>query len=69
MKFNYNDLKQLIKDEGFTQGQIAEKLGVDRISLNYKLNGRYYFTAVEIVILADILDIKDFRKYFFNKEV
>lgn len=58
-------LKAKIVEMGFTQSEIASKLGLSLTSLNYKMNGKTEFKANEIYALSDILKIKDKDAYFF----
>lgn len=65
MPTNSNKLKAKIIEEGFTQTQIAKKLGISFQSLCYKINNRIEFKASEIQKLCELLSIKDKDSYFF----
>lgn len=62
---NSNKLKGRIVEFGFTQTDIAEKLGLSPTAFNNKLNERTEFTASEISKLSSILKIKNKDEYFF----
>lgn len=66
---NTNLLKARIIEKGFTQAEIAEKLGISYQSFNYKLNNRTEFKASEIEALCEILEIEDKDLYFFQPKV
>lgn len=65
MPTNTKLLKAKIVELGFTQEQIAEKIGISYQSLCNKINNKYDFKASEIQALCDLLSIKDKDKYFF----
>ena len=62
---NSKKLKGRIVEFGFTQTDIAEKLGLSPTAFNNKLNERTEFTASEISKLSCILKIKNKDEYFF----
>ncbi len=66
---NTNKLKARIIEKGYTQEEIAKKLGRSIASLNYKLNNRREFTANEFLAICKILSIEDPFEYFFVKNV
>lgn len=45
----------LMKEKGIKQKEAAEKIGISRTTFNLKLNGKYKFTADEILKLARLL--------------
>lgn len=67
MKFNYSKLKGRMKECETTQAQLAEMIGINKSSLNVKLNGRYAFTNEEILSICKELHISnnEISKYFF----
>lgn len=71
MCFNYSKLKGLIKEKGFIQSKLAEKIGISSVSLNKKLNNQVEFTQSEMKAIAKELDIRDseYAKYFFTPSV
>ena len=62
---NSNKLKGRIVEFGYTQSELAEKLGLSATGFNNKLNGRTEFTASEISELSSILEIGNKDEYFF----
>lgn len=58
-------LKALMVEKGFTQEQLAKKLGISEQSLNYKINNKREFKASEIQALTKILDVQDVDSIFF----
>lgn len=65
--FNYSKLLGEIKANGFTQKQIADKIGISETSFNKKLKGNSQFNQTEIKqILACLnLNISQVAEYFF----
>lgn len=61
-----NLLRAKIIEKGFTQTEIATKLGISAQSLNYKINNKREFKASEIEKLCGILGIKNKNSYFFS---
>ena len=59
-------LKARIVEKGFTQGEIAEKLGISATAFNNKITGKVELKASEIFKLSEILDIDNKDAYFFN---
>lgn len=62
-------LKALMVEKGFTQEQLAKKLGISEQSLNYKINNKREFKASEITIMIDLLKITNVSEIFFNLKV
>lgn len=65
-----NQLKEMRKSKGFTQTQIAERVGVTlRSYQRYEAeeNGRYPDVLVALGI-ADALQVKDLRKIWGNPD-
>ena len=52
-------LKQCIEDSGMRMNAIAEKSGINRVTLYARLKGKGEFTATEIVGLARALHMTD----------
>ena len=59
-------LKARIVEKGYTQGEIAEKIGISATAFNNKITGKVDFKASEIFKLSEILDIDNKDAYFFN---
>jgi transcriptional regulator with XRE-family HTH domain len=66
---NTNKLKARIKEKGYTQEEVAKKLGRSMVSFNYKINNKREFTADEFLALCKILSIEEPFEYFFAEDV
>ncbi len=67
MVINSNYVKSLIVAKGLSQSDIAANMGITRSAFNMKLNGRAPFKGLELLQLAEILDIKmatDIKKFY-----
>lgn len=62
-------LKALMIENGFTQEQLAKKLGISEQSMNYKINNKREFKASEITTLISLLKITDVGAVFFSQKV
>lgn len=62
-------LKALIMEHGFTQEEVAKRLGISAQSMNAKINNKREFKASEITIMIDLLKITDISAIFFNQKV
>lgn len=62
---NSNKLRAKIRENGFTQKEVAEKIGISLQSLSYKINNKIEFRASEMERLCNLLDITDKDSYFF----
>lgn len=51
----YNKVKGKMREMGMTYQDVAEKLGMSRVSLGDKINGKSDFLVSEAVALANIL--------------
>ena len=65
---NSNKLKGIIKDRGFTQDDIAKKMGIAQVSLSLKINNKRGFSLDEANQIMTILSIpkEEFSSIFFN---
>lgn len=70
MKFDYSKLRGIMAERGITQEQLADKIGINKCTLNVKMNGRYAFANDEILAICKELDIPthEISKYFFCTE-
>ena len=66
--FDKNKLKAKIVENGFTIEQIAQKLGINYVTLYRKLSSDTEFTRNEIAMLKDILrlSIEEIDNIFFG---
>ena len=58
-------LKGLLIENGYTQADIAEKLGISLNSFSRKINNKTQFNLTEAFLLKNILKISDMEKVFF----
>ena len=67
MKFDYSKLRGKMAERGVTQAQLAEKIGINKCTLNVKMNGQYAFGNDEIIAICKVLGIPhvEISKYFF----
>ncbi len=65
---NYNALRGKIRECGFTQKDVASRIGVSEGQLNRKLAGEFVFRQDEIEKIIRLLNIdpKEIGFYFFN---
>lgn len=66
IEFDYSKILGLIKEYGLTQQKISKKIGISNNTLNSKLNGKGYFTAIEIYKLMTLLNC-DYEYFFIQK--
>jgi DNA-binding XRE family transcriptional regulator len=59
---NANSLKGAIAEAGYTQGKLAEKLGVSVNTLSAKISGKTKFTIDEAALICKVLDITDEKR-------
>lgn len=66
-----NRLKAAITLKGMTAGDLAEKIGLSRQSLSYKINNLREFRVKEIQAIAEALDLtlEEKERIFFAKQV
>jgi transcriptional regulator with XRE-family HTH domain len=60
-----NEIKGLIRARGMTQAEVAEKMGINPVTLSRKL-GKGILNSDEIEVLIDILEIKNPASIFFG---
>jgi DNA-binding XRE family transcriptional regulator len=70
-KWDYSKLRGRIKEIYSTQDAFAEAIGIGRVSLSQRLNGKLEFTNNEIQNACEVLNIetKDIYLYFFAQKV
>ncbi len=71
MQYNYSLLRKKIKRNFDTQDEFANAIGIGRVTLSQRLNGKSFFSQNEIEKISKLLNIskEDIPKYFFNKKV
>ena len=65
MPTNTRLLKGKIVENGLTDSDCADKIGISRQSFSRKINNKTDFKASEILSLCVLLGIKEKDKYFF----
>lgn len=67
MLVNCQKIKARMVELGTNQGKVADEMGIDRSTLNAKINDASgsRITLEEIYALCKILKIDDEREYFF----
>lgn len=67
MKAKYSRLLGKIRECGFTQEQLAKKIGINKGTLSAKLNNQFSFTVKEILAIGAALNIPkgEISEYFF----
>lgn len=70
-QFNYNKLRGRIKEKGYTQEDIAKKIGIAESTFSLRLNNQSLFIQDEINEIIKILDIpaEEIKPYFFEEKV
>ena len=70
-EMDYAQLRERIKDCGYTQKKCAEQIGISESQLNRKLAGEYVFRQDEINKLCVLLQIdgEEMGKYFFSPKL
>ena len=67
MLVNCQKIKARMVELGTNQGKVADEMGIDRSTLNAKINDASgsRITLEDIYALCKILEIEDEREYFF----
>lgn len=70
-EMNYNLLKGAIAAKGFTQADLAAKIGISPTSLSYKMNGLKEWKSMELKAIKNVLELDDatFVSIFFADNV
>ena len=68
MRFNYSKLLGRVREFGFTQKMLADRIGIRAATLSLKLNNKANFTSSEMDAICKLLDIakEDIGLYFFT---
>ena len=62
---NANALRGEIARRGYTQGDVAKKIGISPKAFSQKINGKRQFMMSEAEKMVALLDIKDPAAIFF----
>lgn len=67
-RMNYNTLRGRIRECGFTQKEVAARIGVSEGQFNRKLAGEFAFRQDEMEGILKLLevDMSELSKYFFT---
>lgn len=65
---SYNKLKGIMRERGYSQKNLATKIGITVQSINSKLNGRTQFTIEEALNIICILNIEKPEEVFFEND-
>ena len=60
-------IKELIKEKGYTQQQFADMLGMNRVTLNYHLNGKPSYPTLEQI--AETLGVEMWELFASRDEI
>lgn len=60
-------IKELIREKGYTQQQFADKLGINRVTLNYHLNGKPSYPTLENI--AEALGVEIWELFTTREEI
>ena len=60
-------IKELIKEKGFTQQSLADKLGMSRVGLSQLVNGKPSFPTLEKI--AKALDVPMWQLFVTREEI
>ena len=60
-------IKELIREKGYTQQQFADKLGINRVTLNYHLNGKPSYPTLENI--AEALGVEMWELFASRQDI
>lgn len=63
---NANLIRAKIKEKGFTQQEVAQKIGISNNSFSRKLLGKRDFRLSEIRLLCEVLCIENAQEIFLT---
>lgn len=66
---NFRKLKGKLKEEDYTQKEMAKMLGITPQAFNAKINNRVQFTLGEVVEMTNILNIDNPVEIFFKNSI
>lgn len=58
MNYDFNKLRGIIKEKGFSESEFAKKLNISKESFSRKLNSLSRFNADEIKKMIEILNVE-----------
>lgn len=65
MQVMHGKLKGLMVEKGYSIRRLSEETGIPLSTLSNKLNGITEFKTSEILMISNVLKIRDVMKYFF----
>ena len=71
LQFDYSKLLGRIKEYGYTQEDVAKAIGINKGTLNAKLNNKNSFTINESANICRLLDISkhEIGAFFYAEKV
>ena len=66
---NFKKLKGKLKEEDYTQKEIARLIGITPQAFNAKINNRTQFTLSEVIKMTNILRIDNPIEIFFTNHI
>jgi transcriptional regulator with XRE-family HTH domain len=69
MSFNHSKLRGKMRELGFSQSTLADAIGINESTLSAKLNGKAYFSTLEIDKICQVLNIAnaEIGAYFYAR--
>ncbi len=64
-KITHGKLKGLMAEKGYSIRRLSDETGISLSTLSNKLNGATEFKTSEILMISNVLQIRDVMKYFF----
>ena len=70
IRYDYSKLRGKIREVFHTETRFAKELGISKVSLSAKLNGRQNFTLNEISKMSLIFNLKEkeMLEFFFHRK-
>lgn len=65
MASTFMKLRGRIREMGFTNAEVAKKIGINPSTFQIKLSGARDFTLTEIKMIGKLLNLSSIDEYFF----
>lgn len=68
MSYDYSKLLGRLREKGFTQSELAAKIGLSECTLNKKLKSKSEFKQSEMRSIMNLMDVEldEVSSYFFD---